>query len=318
MGPEASEKPPNFRRPANGWLSQRTAGARRRTRWLLRASNTPSLARMLLTCRSTVLSLRTSSVAISLLVLPPATWRNTSSSRGLNPWAVVDGADVASESTRVRSGPAPTPRRRRARPPTRALPRRRRQRAAGHPEQDARARRLVRCVDVLPRAQRAAQRPQSGLGVVFGERSTAPPACAASALSGSLACVSESASSSPEARRASSRSPTASMISTQAGSSPARWRGFSVSYATRPIAAAAAAALPWANRRSAKPGCGSKPSRLRRGRPPRRPRTPLAGAGFPGGRGRSPRCAGSTHLGGGAHRLAAPLPGRTSRPPGVA
>src|SRR5512132_1579030 len=47
--------------------------------------DTPSLVKMLLTCRSTVRSLRTSSAAMALLVWPVATRRSSCTSRAVNP-----------------------------------------------------------------------------------------------------------------------------------------------------------------------------------------------------------------------------------------
>src|SRR5215203_2414417 len=62
---------------------------------------------MLLTCRSTVLSLRTSSAAIALLVRPAETSRRTCNSRSVSPWYSPAAARRTSESTRARSGAAP-------------------------------------------------------------------------------------------------------------------------------------------------------------------------------------------------------------------
>ncbi len=121
--------------------------------------------------------------------------------------------------------------------------------------------------------------------------STAPPACAASALSSSLACVSEIASSSPEARRAFSRSPAASMISTKAGNSPARLRGVLRLFRhARDRGRGGLAVRPGPTARAPSPVAARSRAGRRRDTPPRRPRAPLAGAGFPpAGRGRCPR-----------------------------
>src|SRR4029450_6921836 len=60
---------------------------------------------MLLTCRSTVRSLRNSSAAIDRLVWPAATRRSTCSSRPVSPPAAL-AVCLVSASTRARSGPA--------------------------------------------------------------------------------------------------------------------------------------------------------------------------------------------------------------------
>ena len=91
---------------------------------------------MLLTWRSTVRSLRTSSAAIALLVCPAATRRSTSSSRA-----------VRLERSRV--GVA--------------------QRTAGDADQRARASRLVGRLDLLPRTPRAPQGGQGRASLARGE-----------------------------------------------------------------------------------------------------------------------------------------------------
>jgi hypothetical protein len=66
---------------------------------------TPSLSKMLLTWRCTVLSLTNSSVAIAWLVLPTATSLSTSISRALK--GPGTSAGRSSSSARCRSGRAP-------------------------------------------------------------------------------------------------------------------------------------------------------------------------------------------------------------------
>src|ERR671923_2624746 len=63
--------------------------------------DTPSLVKMLLTCRSTVRSLRTKSAAIALLVRPAVTSRRTCSSRCVSPWVSPDLALRSGEPTRA-------------------------------------------------------------------------------------------------------------------------------------------------------------------------------------------------------------------------
>src|SRR5215208_5984299 len=63
---------------------------------------------MLLTWRSTVLTLSTSSAAISLLVTPTARWRSTCSSRSVSPCAFVLVAPEPVSSSRARSPAAPS------------------------------------------------------------------------------------------------------------------------------------------------------------------------------------------------------------------
>src|SRR5260370_833114 len=62
---------------------------------------------MLLTWRSTVFSLRNSSLAMARLVLPAATRRSTCTSRAVKPAGWRAGVPSASASTRARSGAAP-------------------------------------------------------------------------------------------------------------------------------------------------------------------------------------------------------------------
>ena len=69
---------------------------------------TSSLARMLLTCRSTVRWLSTSCSAISLFELPTATSRSTSSSRGVRPPGRLPRIELSRAVTRSRSGAAPS------------------------------------------------------------------------------------------------------------------------------------------------------------------------------------------------------------------
>ena len=136
-----------------------------------------------LTCRSTVLSLRTSSAAIALLVSPAATRRSTCSSRAVSPCAVARRRRAAE---RVDAGEV----RRRAKlcedlAGGLELQRGRvvvAQRTAGQPHEHARASRLVRRLELAPRlpARRSAT---SAARASPSARSTAPRACAAIAAS---------------------------------------------------------------------------------------------------------------------------------------
>ena len=68
---------------------------------------TPSLSKMLLMWRCTVLSLTYSSLAIAWFVLPAATNLSTSISRALKPLGPTAWVGCSSSSTRCRSGRAP-------------------------------------------------------------------------------------------------------------------------------------------------------------------------------------------------------------------
>ena len=69
-----------------GRRALRSGRARRPRRWRPRASERSSLVKMLLRCRSIVRSLRKSSAAMALLVLPAATSLSTCNSRFVRPW----------------------------------------------------------------------------------------------------------------------------------------------------------------------------------------------------------------------------------------
>ena len=126
---------------------------------------------MLLTWRSTVRSLRTSSVAIALLVRPAATRRSTSSSRAVSPWTSRAAAGSPRASISANAGAAPSP--------VKAVPRsgelHRRgvlvaEGAAAPGHQRARPGGLVRRVQLLPALRRAPERHQRPLGVALGEQ----------------------------------------------------------------------------------------------------------------------------------------------------
>ena len=85
-------------------------------------------------------------------------------------------------------------------------------------------------------------------------------ACAAAARSRGASNSSAIDAISRAAAWAAPTSCAASMISTYAGSSRARATRSRVSSTARRIAVAAASTLPWANRRCARPGCGSRPA----------------------------------------------------------
>ena len=114
------------------------------------------------------------------------------------------------------------------------------ERAAREPDELARARGLVRRVELLPQLRRVAQRRPARRGRRRRRAATAPRGCATIAPSIALSYARRARSSSRQASRAASMSPAASTISTYAGSSRARLSGSVVSPIARRIAAAAA------------------------------------------------------------------------------
>ena len=128
----------------------RRGRARTRTRVAAVRDETPSLAKMFCTWRATVCSLITSSAAISRLLLPAATSRSTSSSRGVSP------RRVAGAGQRVDARRRPAPRRaarRRSRAASSSSAAVSSSPSARHaePDQHARPRRLVGRVELAPR-----------------------------------------------------------------------------------------------------------------------------------------------------------------------
>ena len=239
--PASSGEAPNRRRPAAWVISPiRRGRARTRTRSRRRGRTTPSLAKMLLTWRSTVRSLSTSSAAIALFVSPAATRRRTWSSRAVSPWASPARGRRRSCSTRAASGAAPTSANSApaasssSAPPSLRRPGPGRRARAGRARARPRTARRGRSRWSRPGAARAAPRPRR------------PPRARRSRARGPTPRTGRRSSSrrasvpsSSRARRASSRSPAASMISTPAGSSPARVARSVVSPSTRRMPAAA-------------------------------------------------------------------------------
>ena len=129
VGPAASAKPPNRRLAGDGYRRAAVRPAARSKAYAVAAARdeTPSLPKMLLTCRSTVRSLSTSFSAIARLVAPVATSRSTSSSRGLSSSSLPVSrarSGVAPSSAKIARAPCP-PRGRRTRGrPGRGRPRR--------------------------------------------------------------------------------------------------------------------------------------------------------------------------------------------------
>ena len=202
----------------------RRGRARMRTRSRPCARRRLSLAKMFCTCRATVCSLMTSSAAISRLLLPAATRRRTSSSRGVRPCVCAGRARGARPDVREIRRRAERRERRRARRSSSSV--------AVSSSPSARQASPIATARTPPRtARRAPARPcrarradaraarASPVGEVDG-----PRACAASAAS-IVAVVCKSASVLELARRPRApprRHPSASTISTYAGRSAAR------------------------------------------------------------------------------------------------
>ena len=178
--------------------------------------DTPSLARMLLTWRSTVRSLRTSSAAIALVGRARGDQPQHLSSRGVSPWA--SGAPAPRE--RVHAGEVRRRSellRRRCVPPPAPSPRRRRRRARGRPAPTStRTRaRLVRRLEVAATAARPGAATPSAVSHRPLPVRRLPRACATMAAQhAALVARRRSHRARRHAARASSCSPAASMIST--------------------------------------------------------------------------------------------------------
>ena len=131
---------------------------------------TPSLAKMFCRWRATVCSLMTNSSAIARLLFPAAANRSTSSSRALRPWVSTGVPTCASDSSRARSGVAPSSFEDAA---SRLELHRGRvlvsQGAAGQPQEHSQLCRFVRALQLLPRTPGIAKRTQGGLGVALGQ-----------------------------------------------------------------------------------------------------------------------------------------------------
>ncbi len=210
---------------------------------------------MLLTWRSTVLSLSTSAAAIALLVSPEATRRSTSSSRGLSP-CVSRGAARQQRVHPGESGRAPSSSNTPARPRAPALRRR------GHraPRRRARRERVPSPPRTAPRAPATAATsraaPVRASEVSPRASATAPRACADIAPSASLPWTSEIAASSalrarpprPRRRERDLDVRRKERRTLQRLAASRRRRGGSQPSAASP--------LPCASRSSAKPGLG--------------------------------------------------------------
>ena len=163
---------------------------------------------MLLTCRSTVRSLSTSSAAIALLVSPAATSAQHLELALGEPVGIARRVARASESSRARSGAAPSSCERR---PRRLQLQRGRvlvaQRAAGEPDELAHAGRLVGRLELLPHLPRAAKRDQRGSRASPSASSTAPAPARPSRRARPSRDPRRSTPSSRQAPRAASRSP---------------------------------------------------------------------------------------------------------------
>ena len=225
---------------------------------------TPSLVKMLLTCRSTVRSLRTSSAAMARLVSA--------------------GGDQAQHLDLPRGQPTARPGSRPGRPAPPAGPGRGRRRAvegpaggvqlhrrrvlvaegaAGQPDQHPGPCRLVRRLQLPPGRPGAAQRDQGGRGVALGQQYGAlgvggrgPQQRRVQLGGGGVQLL---------GRRPGGRQVAGGQGDLDGGrQQPARSGRSVASSRTRRIAAWAAAACPWASRSRASPGWGSRPHRLAR------------------------------------------------------
>ena len=224
---------------------------------------------MLLTCRCTVFSLRTSSVAIDRLVLPAAISREHLDLAGAQSHGAAVDRSPTSASARMTSGRAPsTWKACRAAVSSSVAPSSSSHQATGLRDEDPHAGRLVRGLQVVPQPAGSAQGRQrlGRVGPRRGARSRArvPP--------GRAGRASGTARRSPRTRlapaSAAARSSPATMISTYAGSScervssrpGTRYSGPSVDSASAPPDRRHRRVVsPWARRSSAMPGWTSQP-----------------------------------------------------------
>ena len=261
--PRASDGPPNLRRARDGWIRSalRRGGARMRTPWRRNATRRESFVKMLLTWRSTVRSLRTSSSAIALLVRPAATSRSTWSSRAVRPWASaapVSGVEAGEVGRRSQLGEGA--------PGRLELERGRvvvAERLARLAHQRAHARGVVRRLDVLPHAPRLPQRGQRRARVARRRARPSRASVPRSPGARRRRCRrSTRASSSQALARGRRRRPRRASPRRRPAAGRRARPGRSSRPSTRRIVASAASVSPCASRSSARPGCGSRPCRL--------------------------------------------------------
>ena len=225
---------------------------------------------MLLTCRSTVLTLRTSSAAIALLVSPAARGAQDLELALGEPMSRLPRRAPASVPTRARSVPrrgcAKVSRAASSSSVARVLVP---QLPAGEPDQLADPRGLVRRLERCHSSAALRSEGRAARASPSASR-TAPRACAAIASSAPAPpAVGDRARARRRRRAAASRSSTASMTSTNAGSSPARLPGSAASASTLRIAGCAASPFPAPAASGRGPAAAPSHGRSPPGRPPR-------------------------------------------------